>query len=166
MQEEKIKEFVEAVENAFRGMKYPGDNHIVRESNVLIDDRETTLKSFKGKHWQEVSLDTLIKNRDHLPWFTPNAYRFYLPAFLIASILYYEKVDVLKNNTLYSLTPVESDDPLYNRFIEEVIGFDPAQKNVIRQFLKLYAELDPFTLQLDPKRNLQRAIKFWEDTDI
>ena len=165
MLEKERKEFAEVVKKAFTGMNYPGDDNIVHKSSLLIDDRETTLRSFKGKHWEEITLETLILNRDHLPWFTPKAYRFYLPAFLIAVILHYEEVDVLSDNTLFSLTPVDSDDPWNSRFIERVTGFDPTQKDVIRRFLELYVQLDPLALQYDPHRHLQRAIEFWESFD-
>ncbi len=165
MLEKERKEFVEAVEKAFMETEYPGDDDIVYKTSLHLDDSRTTLKSFQGKHWRDISLDTLVLNRDHLPFFAPRAYRFYLPAFLIASILHFEKVDVLKNNTLYSLTPPLPEDSWYSSFHEQVSGFEPAQRHVIRVFLKLYAKLDPSALLYDPHKHLQRATRFWSESD-
>jgi hypothetical protein len=74
--EQETEEFVGMVENSFKATLYPGDDNNVVNSGVYVDDAVTTLKSFKGEHWREVSLDTLILNRDHLPFFTPDAYHF------------------------------------------------------------------------------------------
>src|SRR5688572_8716232 len=103
---EEINKFLDLVNKAFGNVPYPGDHDIVSSDTLKgnYDDAITVLRFFKGKRWQDINLDELIANRDHLPIFTSEAYRYYLPAYMIATISQFESVDVLSNNTLYSLT--------------------------------------------------------------
>jgi hypothetical protein len=80
MQEE-FELFIKAVEAAFANVEYPGDDHIVVKTDVVVDDRDTIYDSFKGKHWRDLTMDILIENREHIVFLTPHGYQFFLPAF-------------------------------------------------------------------------------------
>ncbi len=101
-------------------------------------------EAFKGKHWREVSLETLISNRDHLSFFTPEAFRFYLPAFLIALLTHPNPLDldVLNENTVSNLSPNYDwgIDQFKEIFEPRVAVLDAAQKKAIKWFIEWYVD--------------------------
>jgi hypothetical protein len=161
---EEINHFILGVKEAFGNLAYPGDEHIVSSAELKsnYDEAMKILNFFRGKRWQDITLDALIANRDHLPVFTPEAYCYYLPAYMIATISQFANVDVLSNNTLYSLTPPEQDDAWKEIFLSTAKEFTQIQRLAISNFLELYSRLSPDMLKYDPNRHLQKAIEFWK----
>ena len=79
-------------------MPYPGDDNISRYEPEDAD-------SFRQRHWREVSVDFLMpRYKSSLSLFEPKAYRFYLPAYLIASLRHYDSVDVIPEEVIGRLT--------------------------------------------------------------
>jgi hypothetical protein len=167
MLKDKIDSVTQRIQNAFQSLPYPGDDNIVYPDTFRFnyDEGLRAFKSFKGKPWQEITLEALIANRDHLSFLTADAYRYYLPAYMIAVLRHFHKVDVLANNTYYSLTPPPKDDFWEEMFLSRAKGFNRSQQTAIREFLSLYAQLSPDSITDDPNHNLHRAIDFWESLD-
>jgi methyltransferase-like protein len=68
-------------------------------------------QAFVGKHWSELSQETLIKENSALSFLTNEAFRFYLPAYLSIVVRKFEETDILPDVTVQYLTlPVEADD--------------------------------------------------------
>ncbi len=161
MQDE-INSFTQMVHAAFGDTSYPENNLVQSGTNPnYVGEEISIIKHFTGKRWQEITLESLIANRDCISWFTVEAYRYYLPAYMIAVITHFHEVDVLSNNTLYHLTPPDEHETWKTEFITTSKGFTQAQKSVIQNFIALYARLSPETLAYDPGRHLQRAAEFW-----
>ncbi|WP_425389086.1 DUF6714 family protein [Cylindrospermum stagnale] len=93
-------------------------------------------RDFRGKDWKKIPLETLRYNADSLFFFTPQAYRFYLPAYLLASIQFYREADIITNNFVHSLTAPEEQGSEMKRFFFRVSFFSLTQKSAIRSFLK------------------------------
>lgn len=81
----KSNELKQEIEAAFAEVQYPGDENIYAEG-VEDPDIEKRVLRFKGTHWHEVDSEVLRGLRDGFVFFTPEAFRFYLPAFLIEYI--------------------------------------------------------------------------------
>ncbi len=109
---------LEKVRAAFTNVPYPGDTNIVYEDDLWDSEGRLVLNALIGKHWTKiepniqrpVSKDvdaggyTVFSHDNTLSFLTPEAFHFYLPAFLIASL------DVLNNgfiimSVLSSLSP-------------------------------------------------------------
>jgi hypothetical protein len=58
---------------------------------------------FHGKCWSEVSLDTLKYHFDSLPLLSPEAFKYYLPAFMLGAIA--DPESNLPEFLMYSLLP-------------------------------------------------------------
>lgn len=164
-----VDELCQAIEAAFAEAEYPGDENIVTHwSGQYTDIEEVWVReSFTGRHWKTVPLESVIFNRDHLPHFTPEAFRFFLPTFLLAVLQHPVEVDVLSNNLFYELTPDDPEGPSYSPFFDErVNGLTPAQKDVVRKFINWY--LDEFITQewktLVPNPAWERASRYWNNT--
>lgn len=78
---------------------------------------------------------------------TPEAFRFYIPAYLSIVIKEFEKSDVLPLNTVLALTsPIEvnkldkfnlmQSHPIIGNFIERISGFNQQQCQAIRYYLE------------------------------
>jgi hypothetical protein len=139
------------IDEAFGGLPYPGDEHIVTHNCGDCGDCERTKSALKGCHWRDVSLERVENVREALTFLSPEGFRFYLPAFMIISLMDYDRADIIVIVVIGRLTlPCASDFDRTNEqrfadyyrsgegehwFVERVSGFDETQSKVIRQFL-------------------------------
>ena len=78
---------VKNIELSFGDLPYPGDDDIIPlgssgPEHLMVRD------AFKGRNWVDVSKDEDLISfyYDGLLFFTPTAFRFYLPSYMVASI--------------------------------------------------------------------------------
>lgn len=112
MDKEKLKE---KIFNAFKDNKFPGNWNIV--SHDMVGEPLYIKEAFRGKDdWTKLEADFLNKVpkglASALSFFSPPAFRFYLPAYLIAHIDdKLPEVDVIFS-LCYGLTNSDKDRPL------------------------------------------------------
>ena len=145
-------------QTAFATSRYPGDDNLVEDRSYW--EAISLLEQFKGKDWREIPLEVLKRNRFSLSLFTPEAFRYYLPTFILASVLHSDEVDTLPDSVFCSLTPPEQEGTEMDEFLKRVGSFSALQREAIREYIKLYITIE--TSYSDPKR--ERAIKFWSKT--
>jgi hypothetical protein len=85
---------------------------------------------FRGKRWPEVDLDTLRYHYDSLPLLSPEAFRYYLPSFILGAIT--DPESNLPDFTLYSLLPGGRR--------REKCRFSDQQEHVIVEFARWVAQ--------------------------
>ena len=68
--------------SSFQLLTYPGDLNLVYDNTGYHLECVDIQQAFVGKHWSELSQETLIKENSALSFLTPVAFRFYLPAYL------------------------------------------------------------------------------------
>jgi hypothetical protein len=140
------------IEKAFANMQYPGDDNLVWSSHdAFVDFYET----FRGKHWKNISENTLYSWRHDLHRFTPEAFRYYLPAFIISELRSTEGADL--EAVIFYLTPPEEEGPKTEFFQSRIEGFTPHQKEVLTALVTLYTGIESTNTN-----NHRRAIDFWE----
>lgn len=119
----------EQIERAFEDVPYPGDEHIVSDPGW---EKDVLALDFKGKHWKDISRETLRRHQDDLALFTPAGRKFYLPAYLLAALD--DRGDLL-GWVIIRLTLPET--LMFQRmFHSDFDGYSPAQKSAIRAFLE------------------------------
>ena len=97
--------------SSFQLLTYPGDLNLVYDNTGYHLECVDIQQAFVGKHWSELSQETLIKENSALSFLTPVAFRFYLPAYLSIVIREFEETDILPDVTVqYLMLPVEADD--------------------------------------------------------
>jgi len=98
-------------------------------------------KIFKGKHWKEILRKKNVWFRSHY-WvfssFTPSAYHFFIPAFVIKSVTDGDKIDLVPDWIVYNFMPPRPEyikvlTPIY---IARMAKFNLKQKRVLINFLK------------------------------
>ncbi len=140
----------QAIREAFADVPYPGDGAIAPLPQDPNDRRaEEMNRDFSGHHWRDLPGEVRDKHSFDYPPFTPEARRFYLPAYLLATL------DLIKSHsddfwTLDALVPPENMD----RFRRDYDGYTAAQKNAIRLYLEymrdVACEATPATSRRSP----------------
>ena len=147
---------VERIERAFADVVYPGDDHLVKNPKEL--ESMVLQKSFRGEHWTTISLPTLMDQRAGLPLLTPEAFVFFVPAYLHASVVYPDDVDVIPESIVSRLTPRAEPGDGEKWFRAVMAALTPAQKQTIRLFMEYWFEQIPAEFLTDKQR---RAKEFW-----
>ncbi len=134
----KATEVKKEIEDAFKNVKYPGDEHLLHPQSY----EESEVEDFKGKHWKswkDLSREIINSNYSTLSFLSPEAYPFFLPAYMIHGL---ENPDSnVLMFTVYNLTASAPSEPrLREYFLSRVAKFTSEQKKAITSFLKCVEE--------------------------
>ncbi|MBE7456520.1 MAG: hypothetical protein HS102_07815 [Planctomycetia bacterium] len=113
----------------------PTPNNIVKNRH---DDGAMIEQAFLGKGWLDVSKETIRYNHTALFFFSDDAFRYYLPAFMMAAIKNEDDDDsgMIIASVVSALTgPLDIDSPEKQRFLRRMKGFNVAQSKVIIEYL-------------------------------
>jgi hypothetical protein len=151
---------------AFGATHYPGDKNLVTDQSGYDPECREVLRAFKGKDWKNVSVEMVRKYKDALPLFTPAAFQYYLPAYMIACLDSYYDVDTALDSVLFNLTPQESRRGWqWDFFRVRAQQFSERERDAIRSFLELmdqYERADWASEGKEPPGNgVKAAIDFW-----
>jgi len=126
-----------------------------------------------GKHWKEITPKLIWNIRECLSYLTPQAFRFYVPGYMLMVLLYPLEVDTLVDRIVHDLSPSSgySFSDWHNRRLNKlarVVTHDEADGIVtfLDTYLQLsinevngyYASTDIFW---KIPHQLEGAIKFW-----
>jgi hypothetical protein len=75
----------DAIVDAFSDATYPGDDCIT-VYNPDARECDETFQLLRGKNWQECPVDEFLRGDTPIPDLTPEAFHYYIPAFLMASV--------------------------------------------------------------------------------
>ena len=123
--------------DAFADAPYPGDDNLVVNQSGQDPECREIAAAFVSKRWEDVSPDMLREHAQALPIFTPSAFRYYLPAYMIASIDPGPEGETLRDLATFNLTPPRSDRVWRSGFFDSRASqFTAAEKGAIRSFLE------------------------------
>ncbi len=164
MSEELRAQAVAQIEAAFAETPAPspeGDWHTFYE----CADLET---EWQGKHWRDLTTDMIRNWGDCVMHLAPEAFRFYLPAFMIHSLLHRE-ADMLRIAMLIALAPSSGlpSSTLENRqLVANASAFTTAEAEAVLTFLPaLKSWADGVTIlayTADEDVRFKSALRFWE----
>jgi hypothetical protein len=133
-----MKEFElrQQIISAFADVPYPGDDCLGAPDGR--DDGENVTEFFRGKDWRWLKSNELWP--PSLSFMTLEAFHYYLPAFLLAS-LEEDSGDVI-DAVFYKITPPHPniifphlDNTAVDEFQAKYKYFSPAQKQAVRNFI-------------------------------
>jgi hypothetical protein len=152
----KLAKFKSRIRRAFSDAVYPGDDKIIKNStHYEIEDLH---QDFDGKRWQEISLAIAEPWHNGTMLFTPEGFRYYLPAFLLADL--HENSVQIGSYLIYSFEPPVEPEALA-QFLETMNSFTDAQKSVIAEWIKRFFERNPIYDQ----HHGEVTKAFWNITD-
>jgi hypothetical protein len=152
------RDIAREIEDAFATVTYPGDDKLVRYPDYHESD--DVVEGFRGKHWRDMSLDVLSEHWFALGLFSPEAFRFYLPCFLIAALLHSDVTGILWETVFLRLTPPASDGDDMDWLLKLVSLLDARQKAAILRYIELWVQTE--TGFVDSGR--ERTLPFWQRT--
>ena len=135
--------------------EFPVKNDLSREEIAPheCDECFRIRDDFYGRSWDKIDSKTLGYHHDSLPLFSPKAFQYYLPAYLLSKL---EDPNCVAAGMLeYSLCPY--DDKSEKFILERKKVFTPKQKEVIVQFLEYFKEKEDYD-----RKEYERGIKFWK----
>ncbi len=125
----------QSIEQAFATVEYPGDNNITRCPYHCAECRRIA-EHFKQTTWTGHSLEDLRNHHVALSLFTPEAFHYFLPAFMLVSLSGYEKGDVIPDAIRFHF---EYSQEMKGHFAVRMSKFSPAQRKAIIDYL-IYME--------------------------
>jgi hypothetical protein len=153
------KELIQQIESSFVDSHLAGDYELV--VNPEHFEADELIRNFKGKNWQEIKLKTLYWHRLSLPLFTVEAFRYFLPAFLVVPLRAslhskYNPSEILEF-VFYGLIS-SSGEPNRTLKLNEIInGLSIEQMSAVENFVKYFLEKNP----LHAKFYSEQAKNFW-----
>src|SRR5437870_1160801 len=98
------------IERAFAPVPYPGDEDLI---DSHCPECEDFARHFRGKQWNDFKDDPLvllaIDYQEAFAFFTPRAFRYYLPLGMLVVVDFYEKADLLPQTLVLHLSPSPGD---------------------------------------------------------
>jgi hypothetical protein len=113
--------------------------------------------AFQGKHWRELSPAFIREQRDALPLLSPAAFRFFLPAYMLACLDGAQDLDTAPLSVASCLTPPDPHDVAANdAFVRRTLAFMPVEASAICAYL---AAVPNDAGVAEP--SLARAVRYW-----
>jgi hypothetical protein len=134
----KLSKFKSSLKSAFNDSVYPGDDQIAK--NIAHDEITDLQQAFQGKDWRDIPVEVAETWRMSTMLFTPQAFRYFLPAFLLGSM--HEHAVEISPYLIFALIPPRKPQELAE-FSETMAGFTDAQKSVIGEWVKDFLENNP-----------------------
>jgi hypothetical protein len=149
---------------AFETTPYPGDGGLVTDQSGYDPESSEIANAFKGKDWRDVSVEMLRSYAEALPLFTPAAFRYYLPAYMIGCVDSRYAVDVALDSVLFNLTPPKDRSGWeWDFFWTRAQRFSKREREAIRSFLELMEQykLSDWEGREPPENRVRPALDFW-----
>lgn len=104
------EQLISAIRSAFTDEIYPGDGNLIYDKSGTHLECEQVRTAFTRKRWEQLDKPFLINHRQDYTCFSGEAFRYYLPAFLLLVISDFDEADDLPFNLVSALTlPTEFD---------------------------------------------------------
>lgn len=164
----------ESITRAFSARARPDDRDLVAAD---VDQRPgrnpeslALAQAFRGLPWQTVNADMVRTFKDALPLFTPAAFAYYLPAYMLACLKAPDEVDTAFDGVIFNLTPPRTRRGWKWVFFQDrSTRFDAAEVSAITRFLALAAEQEQAdwagTGHTPPPERLGRPLDHWMAVD-
>ncbi|MGH8630775.1 MAG: DUF6714 family protein [Burkholderiales bacterium] len=151
---------------AFSKRAYPDDGKVVVDATGFDPESNALGAAFSGQRWTDVPATQVRSFKDALPLFTPAAFAYFLPAYLLACLEAPEEVDTAFDSVIFALTPPATRKGWQWRFFKDRITlFDRAQAEAVAAFLDLAAQREIEEWAREGKRpppdRIGRARSYW-----
>ncbi len=126
----------QTIERAFAGTPLPHDDNITHCSYHCTECTRIA-EFFKGRAASGLTLEELRAEHNALTLFTPDAFQYYLPAFMLVSLDHYEKGDVIPDAIRFHF---ECSHEMKSQFAVRLSRFTPEQREAIIDYLTYLEE--------------------------
>jgi hypothetical protein len=124
---------IAAIESAFAGLTLPGDATLL---HPRCGDDVDVAPFYGGPERSTLSDDMIVRNWWALTSFSPEAFRYYLPAFMIWSLAHVDTIEYAPEGTIRALDPGTEEDDLYRFQVSKFALFSDGQVRAVVRFLE------------------------------
>src|SRR2546430_7895199 len=117
-----------AIEEAFSHVEPPDSANIIEHD---CPECRAVRRVFRNENWRSMKLEKVEWGHDKLPLFTPHAFQYFLPAFMLYSVD--EPSDIVCELLVCTLSLKKADDEWWQKGIDK---FTPDQKAACNLFLR------------------------------
>ena len=114
-------------------------------------DQRSVEADLSDCRWQDISIETVAIHKDDLAFLTAEAFAYFLPAFIVASIKEPDLTDVAMQSTLWMLTPLRNLVPR-----EDFGFFSSKEVAALRAFVA-------FVGRWFPELVSEKLVAFWSE---
>lgn len=147
---------VARIESAFGNEPVPPPDDVLAAGYRTSIDAEEMLLAFRGKHWRQLSTESLFYHREMIRTFSATGYRAYIAAFMRASLEDGQYAPDLRSYTVSSFQPLEDTPRRHDESREQLSLLTEAQRATIAEYLRYLAD----------EYNFEDAARFLEDWAI
>jgi hypothetical protein len=152
-----VTELREAIVSAFASVPPPAPAALVSGDPDYDPEYREVAHAFAGRHWRELSLAFIREHRDSLPLLSPAAFRFFLPAYLLACLDGTEDLDTAPLSVASSLTPPDPRDRAASEaFAQRALSFTPVEASAVCAYLATAATDAGIS-----EPSVARALRYW-----
>lgn len=127
-----METLIQEINSAFIGMEHPSDNQLLHLD--CMDDVDI-LEFYGGVRWEEMSNEMIIYSYAAPTSFSPMAFRYYLPAYLIWTLKNANSIGYAGESILLALDPGTDKEMLHKFRKSKFTLFNLGQVAVIKKFL-------------------------------
>jgi hypothetical protein len=132
-----VQAVISEIEAAFAGLEPPGDDNLLHPQ--CMDDVD--IVDFHGEPtWDDLSDEAMIRSWAAHYFFSARAFQYYMPAFMIWSLLHCDTIDYTPESTIRALDPGDVGDPLRAFQVSKFELFTDAQIRSTVSFLRLFSQ--------------------------
>ncbi|MBL7154194.1 MAG: hypothetical protein ISS79_10800 [Phycisphaerae bacterium] len=161
--ENRIRKLRRLIEGAFDRISYPGDNNISDE--YCCEECHQIANALRGRSWKDVTFEYVEGHQELNEGFSllsPGACRYFLPAFLIMTILHYWDLDMVPLSLTGALCPNQAEPN--SQFLDIFEPLTTQQKRAVRLFLEYLLDEYPEEYSKDVDENVVLALeRYWAD---
>jgi hypothetical protein len=155
-----IKALKQKILKSFDNASYPNESIAPHE----CEECRAVRKSFKNQNWKTITPQILEENYGIIPLFSPEAFRYFLPAYVIYSLDHFDEYGTVCEFTIYALTPDnQSIKDRLDYWQEKFADFTLEQMNCIYEFLDFVRIDENFQNSVNSvstgRRNLEEFIE-------
>lgn len=127
------------IREAFAQAEYPGNDKIVAPTY----DDEGTSELFVESDRYRLAPKDLANHVDSLCFFTPEAFRYFLPAFMLVELEHPDQSGMIAETVLFHFTPT-TDQGAIARYQRRIQCFTPKEREAIAAFLTYIQRVHEF----------------------
>lgn len=152
-----MQELIEEITDAFENVPYPGSSNIGTLELIV---------AFRGLHWLDVPPEILFLCRFEITSFSPEAFRYYLPAMMFGALLHHDETDTL-SETLVARLDMPEDENLasshWRKKLTQIVELlSTHEKRAVYKFLLKCRDLCPEWAWGEAHQvEVEDAIRFW-----
>jgi hypothetical protein len=137
----------ELIQEAFAEVPYPGDDRIADHD---CPECEEVREYFRGKRWCDLQFPELRDRSESLPLLTPEAFRYFLPGYMLATLANWDEADMIPYGII-AIGGHPGDTPERKEAARKILNlFTPVQRQAVAAYLEELARNGPRELRGDP----------------